>query len=129
MEKGGTDMTRLNSGRALILLFPAFLLALGIILVAEGCIHPGPNFPIQNQFDQPVTIYFDGVKVGKLEPNATKTFYPNEVLTTSNTDLLLEAKSNSGFLLYSKYFTWAELTKVIESLHGTTSYKIGPGSE
>jgi hypothetical protein len=75
---------------------------------------------------QPVTIYFDGVKVGKIQPNATRTFYPNEVLTTTSSDLLLEAKSDSGMLLYSREFTWSQLTEVIESLHGM-SYKIGSG--
>lgn len=119
-------MMRLNSVRTLILPFTAFLLALGIILVAGGCVHPGPYFPIENQFDQPVTIYFDGVKVGKIQPNATRNFYPNEVLTTTNSDLLLEAKSDSGKLLYSREFTWSQLTEVIESLHGM-SYKIGSG--
>jgi hypothetical protein len=106
--------------------FAILLLAVGIILVMGACVHPGPYFPIENQFDQPVTIYFDGVKVGKIPPNATRTFYPNKALTIANSDLLLEAKSNSGVLLYSRQFTWSELTAVIESLHGR-SYKIGSG--
>ncbi len=111
---------RLNSVRILIFPFTAFLLALGIILIAAGCVHHGPYFPIENQFDQPVTIYFNGVKVGKIQLNATRTFYPNEVLATTNSDLLLEAKSNSGVLLYSREFTWSQLIAVIESLHGMT---------
>ena len=64
--------------------------------------------------------------MGTIQPNATRTFYPNEVLTTINSDLLLEAKSDSGMLLYSREFTWSQLTEVIESLHGI-SYKIGSG--
>jgi hypothetical protein len=106
------------------ILLISLALLLAISLVAGGCVHPGPYFPIENQFGQPVTIYFNGVKVGKIQPNATKTFYPNEHLTSTSSDLLLEAKSDSGMLLYSREFTWSQLTGVIESLHGR-SYKIG----
>jgi hypothetical protein len=122
-------MMCLNFLRTPILTFTALLLALGTILADGACVHPGPYFPIENQFDQPVTIYFNGVKVGKIQPNTTRTFYPNEVLTTTNSELLLEAKSNSGVLLYSRKFTWSQLTEIIEGLHGRMGYKIGSGDE
>jgi hypothetical protein len=115
---------RVNSMRKIMLPLTIFVILLGLLL-ATGCGHPGPYFPITNQFDQNVTVFLNGVKVGTLKPGQTKTFYPNEVLTTADTNLLLEAKAESGSILFSSNFTWDELSKVIEDLHGTSSYKIG----
>jgi hypothetical protein len=122
-------MKRLNSVPTVILSLTASIIILVSFLLTAGCSHPGPYFPIENQFDQPVTIYFNGVKVGTIKPGAARTFYPNEVLTKTDTNLLLEAKSNSGNLLYSRDFTWSQLSEVIEGLHGKTNYKISPGYE
>jgi len=114
-----------NSFRKIILLFTISLLVLGVILIFGSCLHPGPNFPIENGFDQPVIIYFNGIKVGKLRPETSKIFYPHEVFY-DEANLLLEAKSYSGTLLYSREFTWDELTTTISVLKGIRSYRISP---
>jgi hypothetical protein len=104
----------------------AVIIILISLFLTVGCLHPGPNFPIENHFDQRVAIYFNGVDVGTIKHGATRTFYPNEVLTKTDTNLLLEVKTDSGNLLYSRDFTWDELSNIIEGLHGKESYKIGP---
>jgi hypothetical protein len=88
--------------------------------------HPDPMFNIGNNFDEPVTVYFEGQKMGKINPGNSKVFYPNEVLSTTNSDLLVELKSKSGEVLFSKLYTWDELTAVLESVHGEP-YWIGDG--
>jgi hypothetical protein len=112
-----------NYFRKIFSLFIIALLTLLVILVLGGCLHPGPNFPIENGFTQAVIIYFNGVKVGKLKPETSKIFYPHEVFY-DEANLLLEAKSYSGTLLYSREFTWDELTTVISNLKGIRSYRI-----
>ena len=67
--------------------------------------------------------------MGNLQPEATKTFYLNEVLTTTNSDLLIEVKYYLGALLYSKKIDWDHLIPLVQSLHGGFSYLIGPGIE
>ena len=89
--------------------------------------HPDPIFNIGNRFDQPVTVYFEGKKMGKIDPGKSKIFYPGEVLTSSNTDLLLELKSKSGTVLYSRNLTYDELRTVLESVTGRP-YWIGPNN-
>jgi hypothetical protein len=93
------------------------LLVLGFFALVS-CMHQGPIFNIGNNFDQPVTVCFEGQKMGKIDPEKSKIFYPNEILTKDNSDLLVELKSNSGVMLYSKNFTWDELSKVLESVTG-----------
>jgi hypothetical protein len=83
-----------------------------------SCMHQGPIFNIGNNFDQPVTVYFEGQKMGKINPGKNRIFYPNEVLTKDNSDLLVELKSNSGVVLYSRNFTWDELSNVLEGVTG-----------
>ena len=104
-----------------------------ICLLVAGCFawvitntHPDPIFNIGNNFDQPVTVYFEGKKMGKINPGESRIFYPNEVLTKDNSDLLLELKSNSGIVLYSKLYSWDELRIVLESVTGKP-YWIGDG--
>jgi hypothetical protein len=80
--------------------------------------HPGPIFNIGNRFDQPVTVYFEGEKMSKIDPGKSKIFYVNEVFPKDNSDLLLELKSNSGVVLYSRNFTWDELSVVLQSVTG-----------
>jgi len=101
--------------------------------------HPDPIFNIGNNFSQPVTVYFDGQKMGKVNSGESKIFYPNgvvpspwthQLLITSNPnsgqiqkeittgDLLVELKSNSGMVLYSKQYTWDELDAVLRSVTG-----------
>lgn len=83
--------------------------------------------------------------MGKISQGESKKFYPNEVVPspftreiriTSNPnstqvqneivtgDLLVELKSNSGTVLYSRYFTWDEL---VASLEGGKITWIGEG--
>ena len=100
------------------------LLVLGILALVS-CIHQGPIFNIGNNFDQPVTVYFEGEKMGKINPGQSKIFYPNEVLTKDNSDLLVELKSDLGAVLYSRHFTWDELEEVLRSVTGEP-YWIGP---
>jgi len=88
-----------------------------------SCIHhPDPAFAIGNNYSQPVTVYFEGQKVGRLKPGEHEVFFPNEVLT--DTDLLLELKSDSGIGLYHRLFTWDEL---LESIEDGKIYWIGDG--
>ena len=116
-----------------------------LVLVVAGYIaygigfrtHPDPIFNIGNNFDQPVIVYFEGQKMGKVDSGESKIFYPGEVvpapfthqlLITSNSnasqtsneivtgDLLVELKSNSGMVLYSKLYTWDEFLAVLQSV-------------
>jgi hypothetical protein len=91
-----------------------------------SCMHQGPIFNIGNNFDQPVTVYFQGQKMGKINPGQSKIFYPNEILTKDDPYLLVELKSNSGVVLYSRNFTWDELSAVLQSVTGKP-YWIGEG--
>jgi hypothetical protein len=100
------------------------LLLVICFLVSLTACHPDPIFNIGNGFDQPVTVYFDEQKMSTINPKESKIFYPNEILTKTNTDLLVELKGDSGTVLYSKNFTWDELSSVLESVHGTP-YWIG----
>lgn len=97
-----------------------------VFFVLISCFHPDPMFNIGNYFDEPVTVYFEGQEMGKINPGKSKIFYPNEVLSTTNSDLLVELKSNSGEVLFSRLYTWDELTAMLESVHGEP-YWIGDG--
>jgi len=81
--------------------------------------HPDPLFNIGSKFEQPVSIYFNDRKVGELKPGESKNFYPNGVLTTGHADLMVEAQNTSGYLIYSRHFTWEELTTLLGELQGT----------
>jgi|LSQX01.2.fsa_nt_gb hypothetical protein len=86
--------------------------------ISISCSHPDPIFNIGNGYDETVTVYFEGQKMGKINSADSKIFYPNEVLDTDNTDLLVELKSDTGEILFSKLYTWDELTTVLESVKG-----------
>ena len=106
---------------------PVFIyLLVFFVLLSCTCMHMDPMFNIGNNFDEPVTVYFEGQKMGKINPGKSKIFWPNDVLSTTNTDLLVELIYNSGTVLYSRLFTWDELTVVLESVHGEP-YWIGDG--
>jgi hypothetical protein len=111
----------------ILLLLAILCILTGIVFVGFGC-HPDPVFNIGNNFSQTVTVYFNGQKMGNINTERSKKFYPNEVLTESNSELLVEFKSASGTVLYSKLYTWDELTEVLESVHGNP-YWIGPGTQ
>ncbi len=89
-----------------------------ISFISISCSHPDPMFNIGNSYDETVTVYFEGQKMGKINSGESKIFYPNEVLDTDNTDLLVELKSDSGEVLFSKLYTWEELSIVLESVKG-----------
>jgi hypothetical protein len=80
--------------------------------------HPDPIFNIGNNFNQTVTVYFNGKQMGKINSGESKIFYPNEVLTTTDSNLSLELKSTSNLILFSRQFTWDELSTVLESVGG-----------
>ena len=64
---------RYNSVPVIIItgIFALFMLI--SLLLTTGCLHPGPAFPIESRFDQPVSIHFNGEKVGNLKPGEDKT--------------------------------------------------------
>jgi len=101
-----------------ILMVVCLLLIAGLSACFFGGVHPDPIFNIGNGFNQPVVVYFEGQNIGYIDPGESKIFYPNEVLTTTNTDLLVELRSESGLILYSRSFSWDELTDVLESING-----------
>jgi hypothetical protein len=120
----------MNKKWKIVLLAPLVIFGLFVFVVvgytAWGIthLHPDPIFNIGNNFDKPVTVYFEGQKMGKINAGQSKIFYPNEVLNTTNSDLLVELKSNSGEILFTRLYTWDGLTAVLKSVHGTP-YWIG----
>lgn len=101
-----------------------FAMAAIILLVTlTGC-HKDVIFNIGNRFDEPVTVYFEGRKTGRIKPLQSKIFYMTEVWRRKDPDLLLELKGDSGRVLYSRNFTWDELKSVLESVEGNP-YWIG----
>lgn len=118
----------MNTRLKTVFVIPAVvcLLVLGLPTFASCTCHPDPAFNIGNNLTQPVTVYFEGQKAGKVNPGESKIFYPNEFFTATNTDLLVELKSDSGVVLYSRLFTWDELRIVLESVLGKP-YWIGDG--
>jgi hypothetical protein len=102
------------------LLVTAGYIAWGIVFRT----HPAPVFTIGNNFDQAVVVYIEGHKMGKVNPGDSKNFYPYEVITI-DADLLLELKSNSGTVLYSRLFTYDE---ALENLAFGRTYWIGDGN-
>ena len=111
------------------LVIVAFLLVVGLFGWVISNTHPDPLFNIGNDFPQTVTIYFNGYNMGKINSGESKLFYPNDgkILSKDNTSLLVEFKSNSGAVLFSKLYTWDELRLVLESVKGLP-YWIGVGT-
>jgi hypothetical protein len=94
-----------------------FLLAAGLLFWIISR-HDDSPLNIGNSFNQPVTAYLEGKKMGKIEPGASRIFDLNKVLTITNSDLLIELKSNSNVALYSRLFSGDELHAVLESVKG-----------
>ena len=120
----------MNRKMKILIATPLVIIGL-VVLVVGGFVaysiatsHPDPRAIIGNYFDQPVTVYFEGHKMGKVNSGESKTFYPNEVLTPMGSDLLVELKSNSGTTLYSKQYTYDEFLAVFVRINGS-SYWIG----
>jgi len=73
--------------------------------------HAAPEFYIGNNFDQTVEVYVQGKKLAKISPGDSKIIYPNDdvvLIVNPDTDVLLEIKSKSGTILYSRTFTFDE---------------------
>jgi uncharacterized membrane protein len=90
--------------------------------------HDGPIFNIGNNFPQAVTVYIDGINVGKVGPGQTKIFYPGEISNPEyiGPNVQLELKSNIETVLYSRLFSPEEFQAVLESVKGQP-YWIGGG--
>ena len=56
--------------------------------------------------------------MGDIEPGKSKIFYPCEVTSPTDEHLLVELKSVSGTILYSRLFTWSQLNDVLERVKG-----------
>jgi hypothetical protein len=114
-----------NTKLKILIATPLVIIGL-LVLVVVGYVaygiafrtHQDPIFNIGNDFGQPVTVYFEGQKVGRINSGESRIFYPNEALTKTNRDLLVELKSNSGEMLYSRLYTWDELDAVLASVRG-----------
>jgi hypothetical protein len=94
---------------------------------SASCIHPDPLFNIGNNFPQTVTVYFNRHNEGTIDPGKTRIFYPNDgkILSKEQTDLLVELKSSSGIVLFSKLYSHDELWEILASVKGQP-YWIGP---
>ena len=108
--------------KKIVLTIPFVIICLLVLVVGYSACwiatHCDSIFNIGNNFDEPVTVYFEGQKMGEVNSGESKIFCLDDVLTTSNTDLLLDLKSNSGETLFSRLYTWEELTDVLESVKG-----------
>jgi len=100
-----------------------FLIA--ISLGIAGCIHvhPAPMFNLGNNFPETVTVYFNGHNVGQIKSGETKITWPNEIAKAG--DLLIEFKSKSGGILFSKTYTMDDIFKIVEEIHAGPFW-IGP---
>jgi len=107
----------------LILVMACFLITMS--LGAFSCLHPDPVFNIGNNFSETVTVYFNGHNMGKIKAGSSKKFFPNDILTKTDQYLQVDFKGNSGATLFSKVYSWDELMKLLESIHGNP-YWIGP---
>jgi hypothetical protein len=107
---------------SVLLLFVAFFIWL------DANSHPDPLFNIGNNFPQTVTVYLDGHNKGKIDSGKSEIFYPGEVIKPNELGLLVEFKSNSGTVLFSKLYNWDEYRAIIERVHGLP-YWIGPFTE
>jgi len=107
----------------IVLITPLILICLFVLVAVGYCTyrtltHCDAPFNIGNNFDEPVTVYFEGKKMGKLVSGQSKVFCLQNILTKTNSDLLLELKSNSGETLFYRLYTWEELTDVLEGVKG-----------
>jgi len=101
-----------------------------LITMLWGCIetHQDPVFNIGNNFSQTVRVYFNGHSVGEIKSGINKQFFPNDILSKTDTVLQFDLKTTSGALLFSKTYTWDELTNLLQNLRGTP-YWIGPDTK
>ena len=114
--------------KKIVLLIPliiACLLLLGLVGdIAWTAInkHPAPEFIIGNNFNQNVEVYIQGHKMGKIKSGDSKHFYPYKYIDSTDSDLLIELKSTSGTVLYSRLFTYEE---ALENLAYGKTFWIG----
>jgi hypothetical protein len=92
----------------------------GIVGSAIANHHPGPIFNIGNNFSETVTVYIDGINVGKVGARQTKIFYPGDVHNPEylGPNTLIELKSVAGTVLYSRLFSPEEFQAALESVKG-----------
>lgn len=95
-----------------------FVLAGTGYVVYQMATHCDVIFNIGNSFDEPATVYFEGKKMGRINPGDSKVFCLEDILTKTNTDLLVELKSDSGEILFFNLYSSEELTRVLESVTG-----------
>lgn len=96
-------------------LYPLAILGFFILVIfgyfiysIEFRTHAAPEFYIGNNFDQPVEVYVQEKKFVKINPGDSKKVYPNDdvvLIVNPDTDVLLEIRSKSGTILYSRTFT------------------------
>ena len=94
---------RRNKG--IILLTSVFLIVV-LLLMVSAC---DPAFPLQieNQTDMALTIYVQEHEVGNVEPN--KSVKIESVIPGTLSYCLVEAKNNTGEVIYSRKFSLPEL--------------------
>ena len=85
-----------------------------LFLLLTGCWgDPGTSVKVDNQTDQTIGIFIDGlhevdVSSGELEEFVTINIYPKDIYPADK-KLLIDAKTEQGEVVYSKEFTWQEL--------------------
>lgn len=83
---------------------------MALIINANLTTHPAPKMTIYSDFNESVNIYLNGVYFGGIDARGSQIFYPSEKNIFYYTlNLLVEAKSNQGVILYSKEYIWDEL--------------------
>jgi len=107
------------------------MLACFLITMSLGvtsCQYPGSPFTIGNNFPETVRVYFNGHNMGIITKGFYRIFYPGQVLTKNDSQLILEFKSSSGVVLYSHSYTWDELQRIEKEFLFQT-YWIGPDTK
>lgn len=103
----------LNIGR----MIPIISIVLLILLSFNSCQcqygDPGVSITVVNETDDLVSIYVDGWLEYSVPPRASKEFTTIAIspinVYSENKEFLIEAKTKSGDIIYSKKFSWQEL--------------------
>jgi len=123
----------MNKVLKIVLITPLVLICIFVLVGVGYCTyrtvtHCDEIFNVGNDFNEPVTVYFEGRKMGEIDAGQSKIFCLQNILTKTNSDLLVELKSNSSEILFSNLYTYEELTEVLESVTGKP-YWIGEEAE
>ncbi|MFC1865367.1 protease inhibitor I42 family protein [Chloroflexota bacterium] len=113
----------MNKYLKIVLITPLVLICIFVLVGVGYCTyrtvtHCDFTFNVGNNFDESVTVYFEGRKMGEIDAGQSKIFCLQNILTKTNSDLLVELKSDSGEMLFTNLYTWEELTDVLESVRG-----------